>query len=119
MWPLYYLLLLIEVSDKNSKLLEGDLCGFNITNKNKPRFLVYVCLSTRASSNCEQQCFFFFQGNYYFASNITPVFERYPSCGDLNGSIFKYKLGQFKSYTIKLLNVPPVDNLNSAYLFSN
>ena len=28
---------------------------------------------------------------YYFAINITPIFDWYPSCDDLNSILFKYK----------------------------
>ena len=64
--------------------------GFNVINMQNPKFHVYVYPSTPAYSDCGQHIlmFFIFQGNYYFASNKTPVFERYPSRDDLNSSIF-------------------------------
>ena len=65
--------------------------------------------------------FLFFKEITICASNITPVFEMYPSRDNLNGSVFKNKLGKLKHNlnTIKLLYILSVYNLNSAYLFSD
>ena len=75
---LYYLLPLTkEFSDQNRNLTERDLCGFNATNKKIPRF-VYIFVSQHQLLHIVDNnilMFIFFQGNYYFARNTTPVSE--------------------------------------------
>ena len=63
------------MSGQKTKLIERGLCGFNVANRKNILDFLYMFVSQHQPLQIadNKRLVFVFQGNYYFASNMTPV----------------------------------------------